>query len=280
MCESKRKALQLNFWKGMRREKGSNINMSLEIQFNRRKFLKTLALLGVSPAMQQVGLEYSNKYLQPPFQMQIITPEVVSSIECPIVMFHGESVGLVQRIVDSYLRQGRQLITISELWSMMNGEVDLPAGGVAAMSFDDGLAIQKLGAKILKDRGAKATYAIIPGFRDGVHEYLPDEDIYQMSEDGNEFISHTLHHVNLAYYQSIGDGTYPDELIKSKEAVERLTQKPSFGICYPYGATSSRVIDDASQYYAWGLGTVPGIIQGLGNSMSFRRIKPNQIYGN
>ncbi|WP_251555165.1 polysaccharide deacetylase family protein [Neobacillus muris] len=65
--------------------------------------------------------------------------------------------------------------------------------------------------------------------------------------------SHTVTHPDLTKAANL-----EDELKLSKQKIENITGKPVIAISYPYGNTNHRVIQQAKEYYLFGLTTTPG----------------------
>jgi len=67
---------------------------------------------------------------------------------------------------------------------------------VVSLTFDDGAADNYYVRSILAQNNIHATFYIVSGFT-GMAEYMTEEQLRGLYEDGNEIGGHTLHHVNL-----------------------------------------------------------------------------------
>ena len=66
----------------------------------------------------------------------------------------------------------------------MGGQADLPPGCIV-LSFNDALASQLRNAvPVLRELNISAMFFFMPGFHDGVHEYMDDADIRALQAAG------------------------------------------------------------------------------------------------
>ena len=76
--------------------------------------------------------------------------------------------------------------------------------------------------------------------------YLNKEEIKEMSEDGQEFGSHTLSHPILS---SLNEEMQKEEIYESKKIIEKILNKKINSFCYPYGKyneTTLKLVKNAS----------------------------------
>ena len=123
------------------------------------------------------------------------------------------------------------------------------------VTFDDGFEDNFLNAfPILKKYNFKATIYLVPNQKTNQWEVkntsvlsnlLNNEQILQMQNSGLiEFGSHTLSHVNLS---TINDEQLLNELKKSKEEVEKITNQECEAFAYPYGKFDDNIVNSVKR---------------------------------
>ena len=136
-----------------------------------------------------------------------------------------------------------EFYTASELIEFYNENGAFPLKSVT-LTFDDGWKDNYTNAfPIMRELGIRATIFLVPScigkrsakvVADGESErqHLSIEDIFEMSEYGIEFGSHTLNHKLL---HRIPDQEIEFEVTESKKEIENLLQKSCRVFAYPAG---------------------------------------------
>ena len=127
---------------------------------------------------------------------------------------------------------GYVTITPDELYSGLNGELELPKKPVL-ITFDDGYADNYTNAfPILKYYGMRATIFVIPAFVSKYKNYLTWEELREMESGGITIESHTMNHYKL---EELPDDEIRSELLNSKLILEENLGHPIEFLAYPTG---------------------------------------------
>jgi glycosyltransferase involved in cell wall biosynthesis/peptidoglycan/xylan/chitin deacetylase (PgdA/CDA1 family) len=109
---------------------------------------------------------------------------------------------------------------------------------IVTTSWDDGHKSDLKTAKLLKKYGFTGTFYVSPESRElRPEEKLSEEDLRSMAEDF-EIGAHTMTHPRL---DRISATEAKNEIVDSKQALEKIIGKPVTSFCYPYGGYNSRV---------------------------------------
>ena len=123
-------------------------------------------------------------------------------------------------------------ITPDELYSGLNGEIELPPKPVL-ITFDDGYVDNYTNAfPILKYYGMRATIFVIPAFVGKYNNYLTWDELREMEENGITVESHTMNHYKL---EELPDDEIRSELLNSKQLLEEQLGHPVEFLAYPTG---------------------------------------------
>ena len=123
-------------------------------------------------------------------------------------------------------------ITPDELYSGLNGEIELPPKPVL-ITFDDGYVDNYTNAfPILKYYGMRATIFVIPAFVGKYNNYLTWDELREMEENGITVESHTMNHYKL---EELPDDEIRSELLNSKQMLEEQLGHPVEFLAYPTG---------------------------------------------
>ena len=126
---------------------------------------------------------------------------------------------------------GYTTLTMTQFNDYILGDKPIPEKSVL-LTFDDGYMDNYTNAfPILKEFNMNATIFVISSYLDG-KEYMSPSNVKEMSDYGIDIESHTVSHLRLSelsYEQQL------NELKNSKDALEKLTNKPVVSIAYPEG---------------------------------------------
>lgn len=103
-------------------------------------------------------------------------------------------------------------------------------------SWDDGYALDMKVSKLLSAYGAKGTFYLCPHKQHG-KEMLSPDDIATLTKE-HELGAHTINHPKLTLIPVEKAHT---EILKSKQWVETLSDKPCDMFCYPYGDSNEEI---------------------------------------
>ena len=123
------------------------------------------------------------------------------------------------------------------------------------LTFDDGYKNNLKAYEIFKklkteDFTPKGTFFVISDFI-GRKNRLSESDLKMLAASGLISVqSHSATHPELT---KVSDLTA--ELKGSKEAIEKITNKPVIALAYPFGSFNQRVIDETKKVYDFGLAT-------------------------
>ena len=136
---------------------------------------------------------------------------------------------------------GYHTITLEELADALEARRPLPENPVL-LTFDDGYRDNyDVAYPILKEHGMKAAIFLVTDYVSLYPNYLTWEEVRDMQQNGIEFGSHTLNHIDLTTC-----GT-PEELqkqlVNSKTALEWRLNRPVTFLAYPCGSRDRIVIE-------------------------------------
>ena len=135
-------------------------------------------------------------------------------------------------------------ITPDELYSGLNGEIELPPKPVL-ITFDDGYVDNYTNAfPILKYYGMRATIFVIPAFVGKYNNYLTWDELREMEENGITVESHTMNHYKL---EELPDDEIRSELLNSKQMLEEQLGHPVEFLAYPTGTYNLHIAGIAKE---------------------------------
>ena len=122
-----------------------------------------------------------------------------------------------------------------------------------ALTFDDGYAdFLEYAMPILKQYEFNATVFAIAGQLGGANDWaagprkalMTTSQLAQVAAEGIEIGSHAWHHVRLT---SVADPTLKDDLLRSRDILQDISQQDVGAFCYPYGNHDGRVVRAARE---------------------------------
>ncbi len=166
------------------------------------------------------------------------------------------------------LAWGYAFISFQDYLSFQRGEAALPSRAVI-LTFDDGYeGVYRHALPVIQEFGAKAT-AFVLGDRsirsnvwdqmdgDSHVRLMEDHEILELHRCGFEIGSHSMVHPNLTRLHTRKAW---EEVVRSKEILERLVHAPVISFAYPYGASNTDIenmVCRAGYYYACGVFSGP-----------------------
>ena len=163
-------------------------------------------------------------------------------------------------------------ITISpdELYSGLNGEIELPPKPVL-ITFDDGYRDNYENAfPILKKYNLRATIFVIPSFTDVYPGYMTWAQLKEMEASGVTIESHTLTHPKL---EELPDDEIRNELLNSKNLLEEQLGHPVEFLAYPTGTYNLHIAGIAQDLGYKGAFTIKyGVVDVGSNFFALERV--------
>lgn len=150
----------------------------------------------------------------------------------------------------SSLEKNAKIISKSDFNFIQFKDIDTTQKDQYSIIFDDGFKSNIAAAEILKKHNVPATFFLTTAHlinEETVNiyknrEYLSKEEIQNLSNNGFEIGSHTVHHFDLTLL-SKEDLIF--ELEESKEILERIINKEVTSLSIPYGLWDNNVIEVA-----------------------------------
>ena len=210
----------------------------------------------------------------------------------PIICFHsinndpsGKSSIIISQ--DKFRQQlqtikdgGYTTLTMAQLNDYLYKDKPIPEKSLV-ITFDDGYRDNYTNAfPILKEFNMNATIFVISSYINR-ELYLTTDEIKEMSDYGIDIESHTVSHVKLS---TLSYENQVKELKESRDALEKITNKPIIAIAYPegkYNKDTQKAVVDAG--YAMGFTTERGYADRSDKLTQLNRIcvdytyKPNNI---
>jgi peptidoglycan/xylan/chitin deacetylase (PgdA/CDA1 family) len=139
--------------------------------------------------------------------------------------------------MDWLARNNFHTITTEDLYAYLNGTRGLPSRPVI-LTFDDGYAdFYTTALPILRSHDFRAVAYVVSSFV-GQPGYMTAAQVREADQSGIEIGSHTVTHADLA---RMSVGAVRQQLLGSKEFLERLLGHSVVSFCYPSGRVNSMV---------------------------------------
>jgi peptidoglycan/xylan/chitin deacetylase (PgdA/CDA1 family) len=169
----------------------------------------------------------------------------VQPATCAVLYTHEvPSVASFRQFLVGAQRVGLRPVSFATVDAKMSGIADLPRGCVV-LSFDDALASQLRNAlPVLSELNVTGMFFVMPGFQDGVHQYMSDAGIRALQDAGQIVGSHTCHHATLPL---LLPAPMMAELADCKRQIENIIGVPVRYLAYPNGAVNQPVVAAAAQ---------------------------------
>lgn len=154
--------------------------------------------------------------------------------------------------------------------SLPNRTIAAHGRAVVSLTFDDGLASQRLAAELLEARGLRGTFYVPSGLLESP-DRLGWGDIVRLEERGHEIGGHTESHAALS---EIPLERARQEIVRDREALIAHGLDP-VSFAYPYGKTTDEVeelVRDAGYVAGRGIG---GIVETLPPVNAYRLRAPH-----
>jgi peptidoglycan/xylan/chitin deacetylase (PgdA/CDA1 family) len=142
------------------------------------------------------------------------------------------------------MQAGYQPVSFAAVDASLAGQADLPPRCVV-LTFDDALASQLRNAvPVLTELQITALFFVMPGFHDGVHQYLDDAGIAALQAAGQIVGAHTCHHATLTL---LAPQSMMAELVDCRHQIESIIGVPVRYLAYPNGAVNQAVVAGVTQ---------------------------------
>jgi peptidoglycan/xylan/chitin deacetylase (PgdA/CDA1 family) len=139
---------------------------------------------------------------------------------------------------------GLRPVSFATVDAKMSGLAEVPRGCVV-LSFDDALASQLRNAlPVLSELNISGMFFVMPGFQDGVHQYMSNAGIRALQDAGQIVGSHTCHHATLPL---LAPAAMFAELADCKHQIENIIGVPVRYLAYPNGAVNQPVVAAVAQ---------------------------------
>jgi peptidoglycan/xylan/chitin deacetylase (PgdA/CDA1 family) len=168
-----------------------------------------------------------------------------TSATCAVLYTHEvPSTASFRQFLVGLMQAGLQPVSFATVDARMSGQATLPRGCVV-LSFDDALASQLRNAvPVLTEFNVTGMFFVMPGFHDGVHQYMDDAGLQALHAAGQIVGSHTCHHATLPL---LAPQPMMAELADCKRQIENIIGVPVRYLAYPNGAVNQAVVGAVAQ---------------------------------
>jgi peptidoglycan/xylan/chitin deacetylase (PgdA/CDA1 family) len=168
-----------------------------------------------------------------------------NSATCAVLYTHEvpSAAGFRQFLV-GLMQAGLQPVSFATVDARMAGQGTLPRGCVV-LSFDDALASQLRNAvPVLTEFNLTGMFFVMPGFHDGVHQYMDDAGLQALHAAGQIVGAHTCNHATLT---QLAPQPMMAELADCRRQIENIIGVPVRYLAYPNGAVNQPVVAGVAQ---------------------------------
>ena len=162
-----------------------------------------------------------------------------------------------------------RVVSLDDVIARLEREEPAPARSVV-ITFDDGYEeTHTLAWPLLRKHGFPATVFVTPG-EVGLPGFATWDQIVDMSRDAVTIGSHTMHH---SYLPETDDGRLPEEIVRSKAAIEERIGRRVDYLSYPVGGYTPQAQRAAREAgYRAALTTNRGVSRAV-DRFALRRVK-------
>ena len=173
-------------------------------------------------------------------------------------------------------KEGYQTVNLQDILAHWTNSKPLPAKPIV-LTFDDGYpSMYRTAFPLLKEFGFKGTFFLHTA-KINTENGLSTAMILEMSTQGMEIGSHTISHPDLT---KISASRLKQELISSKQFLEKLLGKPVQSLAYPSGSYNGRVLSATGNAgYLGAVTTQYGFAESGQNPFALKRIRINKSDG-
>lgn len=185
-------------------------------------------------------------------------------IRAPIIVGHDlavpqEYARFTSAIINAKQRGYNPASLDDILWTLVAGQ-PLKVDNPFVVTLDDGYISQLGILDFLANQGISATFYLIPGYQDGKHQYIPQENYGDLAEAGHALGAHTTRHIDLTNRSRMSLEEAVQDLLLSKQTVEDITGKEVNAAAYPFGRFNDALVAELSKYFVSIVSTAGGVL--------------------
>lgn len=176
-----------------------------------------------------------------------------------------------------------RFITASDYLAFLHSDTE-PEGKPLLLTFDDGYAdLDENALPILKEHGIRATIFVVTSQINGTNAWdqsrgwthsfplLSKERIQYWASHGMEFGAHSHTHTDL---RTIPKAQLEEEVLHSKQELERILERRIISFAYPFGAYNESVREVVSKSFDLAFTSNRGVNKKLTDRYQLRRTSP------
>ncbi|HLF19857.1 MAG TPA: polysaccharide deacetylase family protein [Bacteroidota bacterium] len=176
----------------------------------------------------------------------------------PVLCYHGfadDTTAIQGKLTEKYRRFDEMLQFLSShgyqtVFPEELDEVDAPIKKPIILTFDDGRKDQLRAAEMMKERGMRGIFFIVPSrISSGRAEFMTNDDIALLSAQGHQIGVHGSSHRSMVESPEEKEAVRTQALSVIKDAVPSQTVFPSFA--YPFGHYDTSVVEVVTELYRY-----------------------------